>query len=115
MHKLPDCSSPVNFLKSRRVQHWPKRTKIFKGSFLFATGESTVLIAGREISLLEKGNFVGEVAFLTERPATATVIAESSVRALVFDKDKLSRFFRSDAEVARSDSIDFSAANSPSR
>ena len=59
-----------------------------------------ILIAGREISLLEKGNFVGEVAFLTERPATATVIAESSVRALVFDKDKLSQFFRSDAEVA---------------
>jgi CRP-like cAMP-binding protein len=58
------------------------------------------LIAGREISLLEKGNFVGEVAFLTERPATATVIAECSVRALVFDKEKLSQFFRSDAEVA---------------
>ena len=68
--------------------------------FFICDGRVKVLIAGREISLLEKGNFVGEVAFLTERPATATVIAESSVRALVFDKDKLSQFFRSDAEVA---------------
>jgi hypothetical protein len=68
--------------------------------FFICDGRVRVLIAGREISLLEKGNFVGEVAFLTERPATATVIAETSVRALVFDKDKLSRFFRTEAEVA---------------
>src|SRR5262245_24517306 len=68
--------------------------------FFICDGHVRVLIAGREISILEKGNFVGEVAFLTERPATATVIAESSVRALVFDRDKLSHFFRSEAEVA---------------
>ena len=29
--------------------------------------------AGREVSHLQKGNFVGEVAFLTEKPATRTV------------------------------------------
>jgi len=68
--------------------------------FFICAGRVRVLIAGREISLLEKGNFVGEVAFLTEKPATATVVAESSVRALVFDKDKLSQFFRNEAEVA---------------
>jgi CRP-like cAMP-binding protein len=42
----------------------------------------------------------GEVAFLTERPATATVIAEGSVRALAFERGMLNQFFRNEAEVA---------------
>jgi CRP-like cAMP-binding protein len=35
-----------------------------------------------------------------ERPATATVIAEGDARALVFERAKLSQFFRNEAEVA---------------
>ena len=34
------------------------------------------------------------------QPATATVTAENPVRALVFDKSKLSQFFRNEADVA---------------
>ena len=49
---------------------------------------------------MERGNFVGEVAFLTEKPATATVIAEGAVRALVFETGKLHQFFRHETEVA---------------
>jgi CRP-like cAMP-binding protein len=56
--------------------------------------------SGRAASHLEKGNFVGEVAFLTDKPATATVTAENPVPALVFDKSKLSQFFRNEADVA---------------
>jgi hypothetical protein len=44
-----------------------------------------VTIAGREVSDLERGNFVGEAAFLTEMPTTATVIAEGDVPALAFE------------------------------
>ena len=68
--------------------------------FFICAGHVRVTIAGREVSHLQKGNFVGEVAFLTEKPATATVIAEDSVRALVFERAALSRFFRNEAEVA---------------
>ncbi len=68
--------------------------------FFLCAGHVRVTIAGREVSRLAKGNFVGEVAFLTEKPATATVVAEESVRALVFDRAALSRFFRNEAEVA---------------
>jgi hypothetical protein len=77
-----------------------EENKSLQRLYFICDGRVRVLIAGREISLLERGNFVGEVAFLTEKPATATVIAESSVRALVFDKDKLSQFFSNEAEVA---------------
>jgi CRP-like cAMP-binding protein len=68
--------------------------------FFICAGHVRVTIAGREVAHLEKGNFVGEVAFLTEKPATATVVAEDSVRALVFERADLSRFFRNEAEVA---------------
>jgi CRP-like cAMP-binding protein len=68
--------------------------------FFICAGRVRVTIAGREVSHLEKGNFVGEVAFLTEKPATATVIAEGAVRALVFEAGKLNQVFRNEAEVA---------------
>ncbi len=68
--------------------------------FFLCAGRVSVTIAGRQVSHLERGNFVGEVAFMTERPATATVTAEEAVRALVFENGKLSRFFRNEAEVA---------------
>jgi len=68
--------------------------------FFICEGHAKVTVAGSEIAHLEKGNFVGEIAFLTENPATATVVAEDSVRALVFDRGELNQFFRNEAEVA---------------
>ena len=68
--------------------------------YFLCAGRVGVTIGGRAVSQLEQGNFVGEVAFLTERPATATVIAETELRALAFDRDKLKRFFQNETEVA---------------
>ena len=68
--------------------------------YFICDGRVSVTIAGRAVSELEKGNFVGEVAFLTERPATATVIAETPLRALAFDRDTLKQFFQNETEVA---------------
>jgi len=68
--------------------------------YFLCAGRVDVTIGGRAVSNLERGNFVGEVAFLTEKPATATVIADGAVRALVFDKDRLTRFFRNESDVA---------------
>lgn len=68
--------------------------------FFICSGRVKVSIGGREVSHLEAGNFVGEVAFLTERPASATVTSESVVRALAFDRGKLNQVFRRDTDVA---------------
>jgi Cyclic nucleotide-binding domain len=68
--------------------------------YFICSGRVGVTIAGREVSQLERGNFVGEVAFLTDKPATATVIAEGNVRALVFERGKLNQFFQNETEVA---------------
>lgn len=68
--------------------------------FFICAGHVNVTVAGRKVAHLEKGNFVGEIAFLTEKPATATVVADDSVRALVFERAELNQFFRNEAEVA---------------
>ncbi|MEZ5828622.1 MAG: cyclic nucleotide-binding domain-containing protein [Hyphomicrobiales bacterium] len=68
--------------------------------FFICAGHVKVTIGGREVARLEAGNFVGEVAFLTERPATATVTAEGGVRVLAFDQGSLNQFFRAETEVA---------------
>lgn len=68
--------------------------------YFICSGRVRVTISGREVSHLERGNFVGEVAFLTEMPATATVITEGEVRALAFDRARLKQFFDNDADVA---------------
>ena len=68
--------------------------------YFLCAGRVAVTIAGRAVSQLEEGNFVGEVAFLTERPATATVITATPVRALAFDRDTLVHFFKNETEVA---------------
>jgi hypothetical protein len=63
--------------------------------------------AGSEIAHVEKGNFVGEIAFLTEKPATATVVTEDSVRALVSERGELNQFFRNEADARGEQGIFF--------
>ena len=46
--------------------------------------------------LLEGGSFIGEMAFLTGAPASATVIAATDARAFVFDSARLKRMEASD-------------------
>ena len=68
--------------------------------FFICSGRVEVTIAGRAVSQVERGSFIGEVAFLTDTPATATVTAEGDVRALAFERAKLKRFFDNEEEVA---------------
>jgi hypothetical protein len=77
-----------------------RENEALKTMFFICSGRARVMIGGREVSRLEKGSFVGEVAFLTDKPATATVIAEDDMRALAFDGNVLRQFFRKETEVA---------------
>ena len=78
----------------------PNRRRTFRQDYFLCAGRVGVTIGESAVSQLEAGNFVGEVAFLTERPATATVIAETEVCALAFERDKVKRFFQNETEVA---------------
>ena len=92
--------APARFAISNLAQGLPRKISHWRNSTFLCAGRVGVTIAGRAVSQLEQGNFVGEVAFLTERPATATVIAETELRALAFDRNKLKKFFQNETEVA---------------
>lgn len=68
--------------------------------YFLCSGRVNVKVAGRSIAKLEEGKFVGEAAFLTAKPATASVVAETAVRAIVFKTDQLAKLFKEEAEVA---------------
>ena len=68
--------------------------------YFLCDGRVRVTIGGHEVAHLKEGNFVGEVAFLTERPATATVIAATDLRVLAFERERLKKFFQNETEVA---------------
>lgn len=56
---------------------------------LICDGEATVVAGSREIARLHGGTFVGEMAFLSGNPASATVTTERPTRAFVFDMKRV--------------------------
>jgi CRP-like cAMP-binding protein len=58
-------------------------------SFLVAEGEASVSIGGVLIARVGPGEFVGELALLTDEPRGATVRAETSMKVRVLDKATL--------------------------
>jgi CRP-like cAMP-binding protein len=77
-----------------------EENEALKRMLFICSGRARVMIGGREVSRLEKGSFIGEAAFLTDTPATATVIAEGDMRAIAFDSGTLRQFFDKETEVA---------------
>jgi CRP-like cAMP-binding protein len=49
---------------------------------------------------LEKGSFVGEIAYLTGNPATATVVVEEPCRILAFSRTQLAKVVASDTHIS---------------
>jgi cAMP-dependent protein kinase regulator len=58
-------------------------------SFLIVDGDACVLTGGVLIARVGAGEFIGELALLTDAPRCATVRAETPMRLLVLDKAAL--------------------------
>ncbi len=56
---------------------------------LVLDGSATVDVEGREVGLLQRGDLVGEMSFLSGTPASATVIPQGTVRVREWDQARL--------------------------
>ena len=63
-------------------------------------GRANVEVSGKFVTYLEKGTFVGEIAYLTGNPATATVTIDEPSRVLAFSKMKMARVVASDEQIS---------------
>jgi hypothetical protein len=96
--------TPVEFLKITKIAQWKKyktplpiitQGKPVNDLILIYNGTVDVLVNDKKVAELKDGQFVGEMSFLTEKPATATCKVEHNAECLVWPqkdfKDLLKR------------------------
>jgi hypothetical protein len=96
--------TPVEYLKISKVAKWEKfkegKTLVKQGSLvdnliLIYNGTVDVVVQEKTVAELRDGQFVGEMSFLTEKPATATCVVRHATECLVWKqrefKDLLKR------------------------
>ena len=96
--------SPVEYLKISKVAQWvtyKSGEKIIRQNtpvtdlILIYNGTVDVAVDNKGVAQLRDGQFVGEMSFLTEKPATATCIVKYDTECLVWKqpefKDLLKR------------------------
>lgn len=67
---------------------------------LICDGSAVVDVHGAKVAHLRGGAFVGEMAFVSGNPASATVVVEQPTRAFVFDMTRLRKLVDTDDLVA---------------
>ena len=87
--------SPVEYLKITKIAKWKKfnsndiiitQSKPVKDLHLIYNGAVDVVSGIEPIAELKDGQFVGEMSFLTEKPATATCVAKHKTECLVWNQ-----------------------------
>jgi CRP/FNR family transcriptional regulator, cyclic AMP receptor protein len=69
--------------------------------FVIVEGRVQVTRQGRRVSTLSSGDFVGEIALVTEMPRTATVTAETPVRLFVLTRREFHAVLDQNPKVER--------------
>ena len=70
------------------------------GFFVVSSGEAIVTVDGNEVARLGSGSYFGEVALISDRIRTASVIAGTDMTLLVMMLTDFRAFVRGDGEVA---------------
>jgi CRP-like cAMP-binding protein len=77
--------------------------------FVIAEGEAEVTAGGRMLALLDAGAVIGELAVLNPAPRTATVVAASPMRFLVFEDNAFESLLTEFPAIARRTMTDVAA------
>jgi len=67
--------------------------------FVIIEGDATVRQGDKEINRLGAGDFFGEIALVEHRPRTASVVAESPIRALVITERSFKALLEGSPEI----------------
>jgi hypothetical protein len=76
-----------------------KENKNLGAMFLILEGKCSVQASGVELAELGKGDFVGEMSYLTDSASTADVVTKTQIRYLYWDTEKLTKFLSSSASL----------------
>jgi CRP-like cAMP-binding protein len=67
--------------------------------YFLCSGRANVEVNRSLVTYLEKGSFVGEIAYLTGNPATATVVIDEDARVLKFSKMRMAKVIAADPQI----------------
>jgi CRP-like cAMP-binding protein len=70
------------------------------GFFVVGDGEATVTVGGNEVARLGPGDYFGEIALISDRIRTATVIADTDLHCYVMTVWDFRSFVHGNADVA---------------
>ena len=84
--------TPVEYLKVSKIAEWKTfkpgeiitQNKPVRDLHLIYNGTVDVVVKDKTVAQLKDGQFVGEMSFLTEKPATATCIVRHNAELLVW-------------------------------
>jgi CRP-like cAMP-binding protein len=68
--------------------------------YFLCTGRAIVEINGTFAAYLERGSFIGEIAYLTGNPATAKVTIDEPSRVLAFSKMRMAKVMAKDSQIS---------------
>ena len=95
--------SPVEYLKITKLANWTKfkkndkiitQSKPVKDLHLIYNGTVDVVVGIEPVAELKDGQFVGEMSFLTEKPATATCITKHDTELLVWKQEQFKELLK---------------------
>ena len=95
--------NPVEYLKVSKVAEWKtyksgekiiRQGTPVKDLILIYNGTVDVAVDNKGVAQLKDGQFVGEMSFLTEKPATATCIVKHKTECLVWKQNEFKELLK---------------------
>ena len=95
--------TPVEFLKITKIADWvhfksgeviTQQKHAVETLNLIYNGTVDVAVDSKKVAELKDGQFVGEMSFLTEKPATATCITKHDTELLVWKQEQFKELLK---------------------
>jgi CRP/FNR family transcriptional regulator, cyclic AMP receptor protein len=89
--ELADVASVADEIDLRAGKELTRQGRQGREFFVLIEGEADVRKNGRKIATMKGGDFFGEIALVSSKPRTATVVATTPVRVLVLTERSFKR------------------------